>query len=591
MVLKLDLIKAYDRVDWDFIRLVLLQIGIPLPTTNWIMGCVSSANFSILVNGNPTPFFSASRGLRQGCPMSPLLFLLIAEGFSRMIKELADHGDIVGIEVAARIFITHLLFVDDILLFGGGTFREWQAIKKALDVFCDASGMRISPDKSQFYHSKWEPDELEVLHQLFSFDIRPLEHGFRYLGFFLKPNDYKIRDWCWLLKRIESRIGVWGHRFLSIGGRLILTKSVLESIPVFWFSLIWIPKAVLKGIQSRLTRFIWSGCSDKSSICLARWDLLAKPKDCGGWGLKDIGAFGRALNAKNLWRCLFVPCLWHRVVSAKYLRGWAIGEWIRLVEYDKMNISSVWRALLKAMPILKQWVAWRPGDGWSIRVGRDPILGLTELFRLSDPLLTKLLDNRVYYLAQVAIFTDGDSFTRWADARDLNLTRDLANEWSDYTYKLKNTGLSLNRCKDSLFWSKNVKTGTISAALAYKSSVPSTFSECIPLWFKEVWRWNIPLKTVLFSWLMLAERILTWNMLQKKGFAGPGICPLCHDAEESITHLMIKCSFSVQVWQHIGHFFETELLWHGLNITEAFRNWITGGDELRTIPFHMCRFI
>ena len=171
------------------------------------------------------------------------------------------------------------------------------------------------------------------------------------------------------------------------------------------------------------------------------------------------------------------------------------------------------------------------------------------------------------------------------------MTGDLANEWSDYTYKLKNTGLSLNRCKDSLFWSKNVKTGTISAALAYKSSVPSTFSECIPLWFKEVWRWNIPLKTVLFSWLMLAERILTWNMLQKKGFAGPGICPLCHDAEESITHLMIKCSFSVQVWQHIGHFFETELLWHGLNITEAFRNWITGGDELRTIPFHVCRFI
>ena len=61
LVLKLDLIKAYDRVDWRFIRLVLLQIGIPLDTTNWIMGCVSSANYSILVNGNPTSFFSASR--------------------------------------------------------------------------------------------------------------------------------------------------------------------------------------------------------------------------------------------------------------------------------------------------------------------------------------------------------------------------------------------------------------------------------------------------------------------------------------------------------------------------------------------------
>ena len=125
LVLKLDLIKAYDWVDWGFIRLVLLQIGIPLHTTNWIMGCVVSANYAILVNGNPTPFFSASRGLRQGCPLSPLLFLLIVEGFSRLIKELTEHGEIVGIEVAANIFITHLLFVDDILLFGGGTQWEW----------------------------------------------------------------------------------------------------------------------------------------------------------------------------------------------------------------------------------------------------------------------------------------------------------------------------------------------------------------------------------------------------------------------------------------------------------------------------------
>ena len=178
-----------------------------------------------------------------------------------------------------------------------------------------------------------------------------------------------------------------------------MTKSVLESIPVYWFSLTWISRAIQKQIQSRLTRFIWSGCNDKPSICLARWDLLANPKECGGWGIKDIGDFGRALNAKNLWRCLFVPCLWHRVIYAKYIRGWAIGEWIRLVEYDMRNISNVWRALLKAMPILKQWMAWRPGDGWSIRVGRDPIVGMAGSFRLSDPLLTHLLDKRVYYLA------------------------------------------------------------------------------------------------------------------------------------------------------------------------------------------------
>ena len=108
-----------------------------------------------------------------------------------------------------------------------------------------------------------------------------------------------------------------------------------------------------------------------------------------------------------------------------------------------------------------------------------------------------------------------------------------------------------------------MKTGTISVALAYKSIVSTTFSECIPMWFKEVWRWKLPLKTVIFSWLLLAERILTWNMLQRKGFEGPGICSLCHAAGENITHLIIDYPFTVLVWKHIGRLFDTELIWHG----------------------------
>ena len=74
LILKLDMIKAYDRVDWSFLRLVLLQIGISLEAIDWIMGCASSANFSVLINGSPTGFLRSSRGLKQGCPLSPLFF-------------------------------------------------------------------------------------------------------------------------------------------------------------------------------------------------------------------------------------------------------------------------------------------------------------------------------------------------------------------------------------------------------------------------------------------------------------------------------------------------------------------------------------
>jgi hypothetical protein len=129
LILKLDMMKAYDRVDWSFLRLVLLQIGLNLEATDWIMGCVRSTNFSVLINGSPSGFFRISRGLRQGCPLSPLLFLIIVEGLSRILMNLVEEGKIQGVSVANGVRITHLLFVDDIILFGKGILDRMGNVK------------------------------------------------------------------------------------------------------------------------------------------------------------------------------------------------------------------------------------------------------------------------------------------------------------------------------------------------------------------------------------------------------------------------------------------------------------------------------
>ena len=297
--------------------------------------------------------------------------------------------------------------------------------------------------------------------------------------------------------------------FLSIGGRFVLTKSVLESLPVYWLSLTWIPRSILKQIQSRMARFIWSGCKEKSSISLAKWSYLTKPKALGGWGLKDLANFGLALTAKNMWRCLFVPCLWNRVVQAKYLHGWGTADWLRMESIEQLDISNIWRALLKALPILKSWLAWKPGDGWSIRIGRDPIVGMAGILKLSEVLLDHLLHRRIYYLAQAAKIGSGDNFTCWANAQDLGLDGDAGREWNNYIYGLKNLGICLKLIKDTLCWSKNIKDGTITAALAYKTTSRQGNSDLIPEWFSKVWKWGLPLKITLFSWLMIANCILT----------------------------------------------------------------------------------
>lgn len=116
MVLKLDLQKAYDCINWDLLRMILIQIGLGIDMTNWIMSCIVSSSFVVLLNGEATDFFKSGRGLRQGCPLSPLLFILVMEGLSLLLKESQRNGLMTGIKVSRTIKILHILSVDDVII-------------------------------------------------------------------------------------------------------------------------------------------------------------------------------------------------------------------------------------------------------------------------------------------------------------------------------------------------------------------------------------------------------------------------------------------------------------------------------------------
>ena len=96
---------------------------------NWIMGCVGSSNFAVLINGTPLRFFPISRGIRQGCPLSPLLFILIIEILRLLISNAQIRGDITHVNVSQSLFLTHLLFIDDVILFVLGIVEEWKNYK------------------------------------------------------------------------------------------------------------------------------------------------------------------------------------------------------------------------------------------------------------------------------------------------------------------------------------------------------------------------------------------------------------------------------------------------------------------------------
>lgn len=145
--LKIDLAKAFDKVNWLYLKMILTHLGFPHMLTNWIMGCISSVSFAILINGSASALFNINRGIRQGCPLSPLLFLIVMEGLSRLIATAKRNGDFSGLKITDQYYLTHLLFVDDILIFLNGSIRDSIALNNILQLFCKATGMEINGEK------------------------------------------------------------------------------------------------------------------------------------------------------------------------------------------------------------------------------------------------------------------------------------------------------------------------------------------------------------------------------------------------------------------------------------------------------------
>eukprot|EP00253_Pinus_taeda_P002842 PITA_02842 len=338
--------------------MLLTHLGFKIDFINWVMGCISSVSFAVLINGAASPFFKGKRGLRQGCPLSPLLFLLVAEGLSQLLLKAKREGSIKGLEVAGNLFITHLLFVDDILLFCNGSLFEFKKIKEVLELFMRATGMLVNYRKSQLITEGLNRQEISQLTAILPLETSKLGDPFKYLGFWLKPDNYKKQDWSWLVAKIEARITHWSFRWISRAGRLTLIKSVLLATPIFWASLSWVPRGILGKIRRICTRFLWAGAKEESVVPWIAWDKVARPKEWGGWGIKDLNAFTASLAANSGWRIVNE----NYALSPGLIRHLASKGIVYLNQVEKIGSSSIWGQAWKTVEELNIHPRW--WDEW-----------------------------------------------------------------------------------------------------------------------------------------------------------------------------------------------------------------------------------
>ena len=155
MVIKIDLEKAYDRIKWEYIEDILDEIKLPPNLRRVIMQSISTTSMNVLQNGTKTEEFKPSRGIRQGDPLSPYLFVLCMDKLSHIIEEKAKSGNQKPIKAGRKgPSITHLMFADDLLLFAEASIDQIHLISKCLEKFCLASGQKVNIQKTRILFSK-----------------------------------------------------------------------------------------------------------------------------------------------------------------------------------------------------------------------------------------------------------------------------------------------------------------------------------------------------------------------------------------------------------------------------------------------------
>jgi hypothetical protein len=155
MAVKLDMSKAYDRIEWNFLKGVMEGMGFDGRWIQLIMMCVTSTHYSVLVNGIPWGDITPTRGIRQGDPLSPYLFIICAEVLSAMLTRVNEDGRLMGVPTSKRgPRISHLFFADDSLLFCRANQSQWSAMTDILQLYEGASGQKMNANKTFIFFSK-----------------------------------------------------------------------------------------------------------------------------------------------------------------------------------------------------------------------------------------------------------------------------------------------------------------------------------------------------------------------------------------------------------------------------------------------------
>ncbi|KAI0489416.1 hypothetical protein KFK09_029258 [Dendrobium nobile] len=280
--------------------------GFPNLFVNWIKACISDVNFSIVLNGALEGYFSSSAGLRQGCPLSPYLFCLVMDAFSNLLEGRGFKGISLG-----QYSINHLLYADDVLIFGEASIDNCNLLANILSDFANAS------------------------------DFMPL------------------------MDRVNKKMNGWKANLLSFAGRLQYIKFTIQNTIAYWIRGSILPKAVYKYFKKTSSRFLFFGDSQVSKkLHMVSWDKICRPKCKGGLSIPSIFALQFAYNCAVIYRMYNLPSLLSTWLTYRYRSPWrpppafASKLWHSICE-TAVGVKSCFKFIITHNPLISlRWDHW-----------------------------------------------------------------------------------------------------------------------------------------------------------------------------------------------------------------------------------------
>ncbi|KAI8525452.1 hypothetical protein RHMOL_Rhmol13G0231200 [Rhododendron molle] len=540
MAIKLDFNKAYDRVEWDFLRALMDKMGFATEWIRWTMECVSTVQFVIKANGEARANVSPRRGLRQGDPLSPYLFLLVKDVLSKLIQVELNNKHLSGMRINRHCpILSHILFADDALLFLKADLKDCCIVLDILKKYGEASGQLINYEKSGVFCSS---NMCDIDKQLCCdlLNMSPMKGDSKYLGLPSFWGRSKAEAYTFLVERAFKKMQGWKTKLISMAGKETLIKSQVQGIPTYTMACFLLPKRLCDKLDSITRNFWWKGNPEDRGICWNSWESLTTAKSQGGMGFRNYRCFNEAMLARQGWRLLMNPhSYWGRILKGIYFPNSTFLQASR-----GSHASWAWASLLHGRNLLTKGLRWQIQNGKNTDFWNDPWIPTLPNFRIP---IHRPQGSQVRMVADVIDSRNGT----WNSQK---LGREVPPEVVEAILKIP---LPLVDRQDQVVWHYDQK-GVYSVKSGYQVAMQSnlslrnekaesSFKPKKVLW-KVLWKMKVQGKIKSFWWRACKNSLATCENLFRRKCAQSSACPICGSEIETVEHMLFWCSWAKAIW-------------------------------------------